>query len=117
MTATQEPIVLSGTTDNGTRYVQFWTDSEKILGREVAFCHAEMNDGKGYSAHWLLIKRDCPAAWVDRVLTLFPVFYAGGDIPATHTVTWHHSVPTFHPIEPAPVDGGLFDLIDMGGVA
>lgn len=113
---TTEPIILSGTTDTGTRYVQFWTDSERIHGRGVAFCHAEMNDGEAYAPHWLRIGRDCPKAWVDLILTLFPGFYAGGDIAPTHTVTWKHSVPTFHPINPEPAGGGLLDLLEPANI-
>lgn len=112
MNTTEQPIILAGVTDSGTRYVQFWTESEKIAGRDVAFCRAEMLDGDAYAPNWLTIKRGCPPAWAEHVLALFPVFFAGGDVQPTHTVTWLHSVPTFHPITPAPAGGGLFDLLD-----
>lgn len=110
----ESPIILSGTTDSGTRYVQFWTDKEKIAGREVAFCRAEMNDGEAFAPHRLVITRACPLRWIERVLELFPDFLAGGEIPATHTVTWQYSVPTFTPIE-HPVEGGLLDELAIGG--
>jgi hypothetical protein len=109
VTALDQPIILSGTTDSGTRYVQFWTEKEKIAGREVAFCRAEMNDGESYAPHRLVITRACPLLWVEKVLAVFPVFLNGAEIPATHTVTWLFSVPTFTPIE-RPAEGGLLDL-------
>lgn len=112
MSTTSQPIILSGTTETGRRYVQFWTESEKIAGREVAFCRAEMNDGKEYAPNWLEIKRECPPAWVERVLALFPAFYTGGEIPATHTVTWHFGIPTFTPIRETTPSGALFDLLE-----
>jgi hypothetical protein len=105
------PIVLSGTTDAGTRYVQFWDEKAKIVGREAPYCYAAMSDGE-LNADWLRIARDCPLAWVERVLELFPGFLRGVEVPATHTVTWKLGDPTFHPIE-RPVEGDLFDLLDI----
>lgn len=96
---TDDPIILSGTTETGTRYVQFWTETEKIAGREVAFCRASMHDGDAYAPDLLRIAHGCPPEWVERILALFPGFFTGGDIRPTHTVTWAFGTPTFHPIE------------------
>lgn len=112
MTAVDAPIILSGVTGSGTRYVQFWTETEKIAGREVAFCRAEMNDGPEIAPHRLVITRECPPLWIERVLALFPGFYTGGDIIPTHTVTWTFSVPTFTPIPTAEPSGSLLDLLE-----
>ena len=109
-----EPIILAGTTDNGTRYVQFWTETEKIAGREVAFCRADMNQGDAYAPQLLSIKHGCPSEWIDRVLAEFDTFRAGGEVSPTHTVTWQHSVPTFHPIAAARDEGILFELEEVG---
>lgn len=107
-----EPIILAGTTETGTRYVQFWTEREKIAGREVAFCRADMNQGDAYAPQLLSIKHGCPPEWIDRVLAEFAIFRTGGDVAPTHTVAWLHSVPTFHPIAPVPAES-LFELDEV----
>lgn len=93
-----DPIILSGTTGSGTRYVQFWTDAEKIMGHTVAYCQAEMNDGPEFTPRLLVIRGSCPPLWVERVLDVFPGFLTGGEVPATHTVEWSFGVPTFTPV-------------------
>ena len=108
------PIILSGTTGTGTRYVQFWTEHAKVAGQTVPFEYAEMNDGEEFAPVRLSIKHGCPDEWVLVVLATFETFRAGGDIPATHTVLWTFGKPTFTPVTPEPVEPGLFDLLDMG---
>ncbi|GAA1915062.1 hypothetical protein GCM10009775_04370 [Microbacterium aoyamense] len=106
------PIVLAGTTDSGRRYVQFWTEGERIAGRDVAFCLAEMNLAPEYAPPFLEIQQSCPPDTVDQVLAAFAMFRFGGDVEPTHTVEWAFGKPTFTPIPTPEPEPGLLALLE-----
>lgn len=88
------PMVLSGTTGSGTRFVQFWGE-EKVAGRVAQMCAAEMNLGGEFAPRQLVIAQQCPPEWVPVVLEVFERFRAGETVDATHTVAWKFGKPTF----------------------
>lgn len=98
------PIVLAGTTDTGRRYVQYWTEHDKIAGQDVTRELAEMNDGSEFAPNRLAIRFGCPDEWIPQILTAFDVFRSGGEVTPTHTVYWEFSRATFTPI-PAVTNG------------
>ncbi len=91
------PIIISGTTGSGTRFVQFWGQM-KIAGQTSNVCQAEMNLGHEFAPRLLTIAQECPSEWIDTVLATFARFRAGEAIKATHTAQWDWGKPTFVPI-------------------
>jgi hypothetical protein len=108
----EQPIIIAGTTDNETRFVHYWTEHERIAGRDVTFCRASLLDGNAYAPDLIRIARGCPPAWIDRILADFAVFRFGGEIEPTHTVIWTYGEPTFTTIAQPAADEelALFEL-------
>lgn len=109
-----KPIIITGTTDSGRRFVQFWTENAKIAGQQVTHCMAEMNIGAGDVGGWPLLRLNeaIDPAWIDTVLGVFDAFRKGGMITPTHTVSWTFGHAEFTPVasepvadEPATLDG------------
>lgn len=94
---TAAPIIVSGTTGSGTRFVQFWGE-EKVAGRVAQMCAAEMNLGAEFAPRLLMIAQQCPAEWVPVVLEVFERFRAGEVVEGTHTVAWEFGKPTFEAV-------------------
>lgn len=94
-----EPIVLTGTLANGSRYVQLWTEHERIAGHEVRHCWVSMSDDPAETKERLIIHAGCPDALLPAVWDMFTKLQAGKHIEATHTVQWGQGDATFTPID------------------
>lgn len=115
------PIIISGTTGGGTRFVQYWAERAKIHGQQLGpICQASMHDGQNYAPRLLDIAQGIEPEWIDRVLADFEVFRRGGQVAPTHTVVWNFGSAIFTPVEPAPpaeleqLEVPLFDLEEAG---
>lgn len=93
-----DPVVLSGTTGNDRRYVQFWLEL-KYLGtmRWVCVAAAEVREGEGPA---MTITNDCPSGWRSRAYKAFESIADGELHPATHTASWGYGKPIFTEITP-----------------
>lgn len=115
MSALGDPIIIAGTTATPKRYVQFWSEHEKVAGREVTVCLAEMNDGKEFAPDRLAIRAGCPDEWLPSIWAAFESFRQGGVVTPTHTVEWTFGKATFTSLTPIPEriehdDAPLFEL-------
>lgn len=102
------PIILSGATEHGKPFTQFWTETQKLAGTTVRYCWAWMTDDV------LTVDAYCPDDLLPVVFTTYQEFRAGALPAPTHTATWGFGALTFTPVPAATAEPGLFDLLDLG---
>lgn len=93
------PIVLTGETSSGNRFVQFWNDRAKIAGQTVTEMVVSMNSSIEFGRERFRIGPGCPDVWVDAAVAAFDEFRAGRIVRATHTVVWEFGNPVFTSVD------------------
>ncbi len=107
------PIILTGTTDGGRKFVQFWAENTRVHGVPVGALNvAEMNASPPTVGGFPLLRIHdlIDPAWIDVVLAVFDAFRKGGVITPTHTVAWDFGHAVFTPIAAAPVTDAPLEL-------
>ena len=107
------PIIITGTTATGRRFVQFWTETAKVAGMTVTQLMAEMNHGAPDVGAYPLLRMNeaIDPAWIDTVLAVFDAFRKGGTITPTHTVAWGYGGGAeFTPVAPVQADDAPLEL-------
>lgn len=80
-----EPIIITGTTNTGRRWAQFWQNDR---------CRVSM-DNADAGTRAFQINHDCPDEWEQHAWDTYQRFVAGVMPEPTHTVEWAFGKPRF----------------------